>query len=358
MKTLSATVQKALAAIGFKQLTDIQAAVLEPALAGRDFIARAPTGTGKTAAFVIPLVERMLKDPGLRAIVMEPSRELVIQAANESRKIAPAGMLVVAAYGGTPPQRQRELIAKGARIVVGTPGRLHELLNEGSLKPGLFHALVLDEADRLFQKEFSASVRHIASRLPKERQTMMFCVQMPAETLGHASGLLKDGFVQIKTGKTAAQTISHYYVVAENKASAVSKMLGKTPGKSIAFCSSAEAAGRLKSWLTRWGTRSILLHSELDSQKRHDAIRKFAAGDAQLLIATDLAARGLHFEGVKRIYSVDLPGKPEFYLHRAGRTGRMGHSGECVSIVTQGELKELKKILGQTGLEPTEMHVG
>ncbi|MBI3587993.1 DEAD/DEAH box helicase [Candidatus Micrarchaeota archaeon] len=339
--------------LGFRHLTQIQADTFRPAMEGRDFIARSPTGTGKTAAFLIPLVERMGKDPTLKAVIIEPSRELAIQAANEGRKLAGASSVrIVAAYGGTPPKRQAELIKDGYQIVIGTPGRLHELLQKGVLKPSLFSILILDEADRLFADEFRKEVLHIASRIAKTRQTMLFSVQMPAEVLEMAAKLLKADFKKIKLGTAAAQTVRHYIVISDEAPRALAKLIGKNPVKSLVFANSAEEADELRKSFRFFGLPyPIVLHSGLDSQARHSAVRRFVQGCSEsVLISTDLGARGMHFPDVKTVYSIGLPNTPSFYLHRSGRTGRMGKTGECVSIIPQTELKKMNAILSHCGI--------
>src|SRR3989338_3218573 len=170
MDELSPVLSAALVRLGYAQLTDIQLAAIPVAMEGKDFYATSPTGTGKTAAFLVPIIERILKageSGGIRALILEPTRELAIQAANECRKLsAGMGIVTVAAYGGTDPARQDGMVEKGAQIVIGTPGRLGEMVSEGKLKPGQFSILVLDEADRLFGGQFAKQVLHISSRLP------------------------------------------------------------------------------------------------------------------------------------------------------------------------------------------------
>jgi ATP-dependent RNA helicase DeaD len=346
-------------AAGYTTLTPIQLESIKLGLAGEDLIARAPTGTGKTAAFLIPILNRALMDRQLLAVVVEPSRELAIQAANECRKLSGAlPVRAVAAYGGTPATRQSELIKAGAQVIIGTPGRLRELVQSGVLKPSLVKILVLDEADRLMGEQFIKDVTHMASRIGKDRQTMLFCVQMPAYTLEHAKKFLKPVFAQVKVGVVSTATVKHSYIITKDKTRVLAKLLSsKNKVKSVVFCSTATAARGLVKDLRYHGVRPILLHSQLDSSERNDAVRRFAQEeDHGVLIATDLAARGMHFEGVKRVYSFDLPAQPDFYLHRAGRTGRMGHSGECISLVEENETGKLKQILSAFGITATQQN--
>lgn len=343
MKQLSESTLRLATQAGYGKLTEIQERCVQPILNGSDVLARAPTGTGKTAAFLIPLIDRLLAKEISSVIVVEPSRELVIQAANECRKIVDGTELrVVAAYGGTPPARQEELIKQGAQIVVGTPGRLRELMQKGALKPA--GVLVLDEADRLFNKQFAADATHIASRM--SGQKLLFCVSMPAETMPQAIALLKKGFVSIKAGKEGG-SVKHFFLVAANKPHALAKQLLKNAGKSIVFCSTSERAQRLSKELRFHGVNAITLHSERDSTQRNSAVKRFK-GEENVLVATDLAARGLHFEKVERVYSFEPPLSAQAYMHRAGRTGRMGENGECVTLCTAAEVKKLSHLTGVT----------
>jgi len=355
MERMDARLQVSLKAMGFTQLTEVQKESFAPALAGKNLLVRAPTGTGKTAAFLVPIIQRMFNDLTLKALVIEPSRELAVQAANECRKIVGTnGILVVAAYGGTSPARQDELVAMGARIIIGTPGRIKEMLSKGVLKPSLYAVLVLDEADRLFQGEFSAATSHIASRLPKKRQTMLFCVQMPTTDLSHATKLFGE-LEPIKVGKVAQERVTHFFVVAVNKNRALAKLVKANPVKTIVFCASSLDVEQVRKELRYNLVNSLALHSELDSKKRHSAVRRFAQGGTLVLVASDLAARGMHFALVKRVYSVGVPAKKEFYLHRAGRTGRIGESGMCISVVTKDDLKQLRIAYENLGVQAKEM---
>ncbi len=356
MDKLDPRLKAAMTGAGYLDPTPIQRESWEKILAGGDLLARAPTGTGKTAAFLVPIIQKAVGDPEFVAVVIEPSRELAIQAANECRKLAGStGVRAVAAYGGTPSARQEELIRNGAQVVIGTPGRLKGLVQSGTLKPGRVKLLVLDEADRLTGEQFIKDVTHLASRVGGGRQTLLFCVQMPADSLSIADKFLKPAYAQVKVGTVSGDTVTHYYVVSSEKIRALSKMISGHKSKSIVFCSTAQTAREVVKGLRFHGIRPILLHSQLDSSLRNDAVRRFAQGLAPVLVATDLAARGMHFAGVSRVYSYDFPAKPDFYLHRAGRTGRMGCRGECVSLLHEGELGRLKQVLSAFGVTATEI---
>ncbi|MEK6923776.1 MAG: DEAD/DEAH box helicase [Candidatus Micrarchaeota archaeon] len=340
---------------GYATPTEIQAKTLAPILAGGDVVARAPTGTGKTAAFAIPVLERILRKEISRAIVIEPSRELTIQAANETRKIAgSAAVRVVAAYGGTPPERQAELIKQGAQLVIGTPGRLRELLQSGVLKPGGVNCLVLDEADRLLGEQFSDDVCHIASRLPPQRQTLLFAVHMPQMLLAQwQEKLLRKEFAQINAKQGG--DITHYYAVTGNKTKTLAEQLRIHPCKSLVFSTTTEGADQLAKELRFHGVYPLLLHSNRDSDERNSAVKRFKQTDGSVLVATDIAARGMHFPNVARVYSLEPTATPEGYLHRAGRTGRMEEKGECITLCTAGEVKKLVQTAKAVGIAVIEL---
>ena len=299
----------------------------------------------------MPIIQAILTKPSTRAVIIEPTRELVIQAANECRKICEGmGILTVAVYGGTPPGKQNELIRKGAQIVIGNPTRLHEVLQKAVLKPSDYSILVLDEADRLLCEQFVDETLHIASRFSSRKQTMLFSVQMPNAAYEKAKTLMRPGFAEIKVGKVAATTITHFYTVTENKTQALASMLTKNPVKSMVFCATNEEVEELANTLNKFKIQVIQLNSQIKPARRHSAMRRFISGEEQILICTDVAARGIHFPDVEKIYSIGLPSAPEFYIHRAGRTGRMNEVGECISIITADEEKKLSHIYHSCGV--------
>jgi ATP-dependent RNA helicase DeaD len=260
------------------------------------------------------------------------------------------GILTVAVYGGTPPGKQDQLLRKGAQIVIGNPTRLHEALQKGVLKPSDYSILVLDEADRLLCQQFADETIHIASRFSARKQTMMFSVQMPSEAYVKAKTLMRPGFGEIKVGKVSATTITHFYSITEDKTQALASLLQANPQKSMVFCATNEEVEELANTLNKFKIQVIQLNSSIKPARRHSAMRRFISGEAQILICTDVAARGIHFPGVEKIYSVGLPSAPEFYIHRAGRTGRMNEVGECISIITADEEKMLKHIYHSCGV--------
>ncbi len=355
MQELPQTLQSNLHALGYRTLTEIQETCLQVIPTGTDVLARSPTGTGKTAAFLLPLLARMLVQPGTKALVLEPSRELVIQCANECRKLcAGTSIRVVAAYGGTDSARQEHLIAAGAQVIVGTTGRVSEFLQKGILKPSEYAILVLDEADRLLSTQFEKETTHIASRMSKERQTLLFCVQMPSNVLEKASNILKKEYATIKAGIVAGHSVKHDFITTHEKTRVLASLLRRYNVKSLVFCNTADEVKKLKKDLAYHGVHAQALHSSLRSDERQKITHSFSVAHTGVLIATDLASRGVHVPGIRRVYSFDVPEKPEWYIHRAGRTGRMGEKGECTSIILPSEIKKLKNVLSACGIEAKE----
>lgn len=352
---LDARLKEALEKAGYATLTEIQEKAIPIALSGKDLVARSSTGTGKTAAFLVPILNRALSSPKFKALVLEPSRELAIQAANEGRKISQGtGISIVAAYGGTPIEKQAELVNKGAQVVIGTLGRARELWEKQGLPLKDFSVVVLDEADRLLAQQFAEKTVFLVRRIPRERQTMLFSVQMPADALKTAETLLKEDFVQVKAGTVSGVTIEHEYAVVEKKTAKLAKLLPQT-GKSIVFCATTQDAAKLRGELDALKIYSYLITSDSRAQQRNNALKSFKKNGNLVLIATDLAARGIHVQEVDTIFSFGLPSTPEFYIHRAGRTGRMGRKGKSIALVSKEELKQLKEIYSSLGIVAHEM---
>ncbi len=351
MNRLSPTTRIALEKMGFTKLTEVQEKSVPLARAGKDFWARSPTGTGKTAAFLIPLIERAAANPAYKAIVLEPSRELAIQVANEARKVAfGTNVRVVAAYGGSSHEKLEELVRQGAQIISGTPERVAELLEKGALKGEDVKALVLDEADRLFSQQLEGNVKLVANLAPK-RQTMLFSVHAPSSLVQKARAVLKTDFEDAKAGGVLESKIEHLYSVAKNPMHRLAIFLQKEPSlRSMVFCATIENAREIEAHLKALKIFPILLHSKMPAESRNSAVRRFRQEKRGVLVATDLAARGMHFEGISRVYSMGVPPTTEFYLHRAGRTGRMGASGKCISIVSAEEENALKKLYAANGI--------
>ncbi len=355
METLSPEIKRALEELGFKQLTEIQTKAIALGRENKNFWARSPTGTGKTAAFLVPLIERAAKNPKYKALILEPSRELAIQVANDSRKIsAHTSVRTLAAYGGTNPEAQEKIAASGAQIIVATPERASSLLKR-TIPPEQIQALVLDEADRLLTFQFKKELYFIASILPKTRQTILLSVHAPAKQVEYAKIVLnvKD-FEQAKAGALPEAKIEHEYEVAKNKFARFAQLCAENPKKAIAFFATVEDLQTAVRELGNHKIHAIPLHSQLKAEVRNNAVKKFREQPHALLLTTDLAARGMHFPEITQIYSVGVAPTPEFYPHRAGRTGRMRSQGTITSIISQDEEKKFKQICAAIGITPAK----
>ncbi len=345
MDSLAGHSRAALEKLGFTKLTEVQEKSIEKAREGKDFWARSP-------AFMIPIIENAAKDPHYKAIVLEPSRELVIQAANEARKLAyGTAVRVVAVYGGTPPEKQEQLVKDGSQIVVGTAERVAEILERQVLEAVQVRALVLDEADRLLTHQFERFVRLIAAKVSK-RQAMLFSVHASDTLLQKARFVLKADFEIVKAGNVAQSRISHYYSIAKHGLGLkLAQLLEKEPAseRAIVFCATIEDVEETAGMLRQNKIFPIVLHSKVLARARNAAVRRFRQ-EGGVLVTTDLAARGMHFDAIVRVYSLGVPPTPEFYMHRAGRTGRMGASGKCISIVPAEDEKKLKDLFAANGI--------
>ncbi len=354
MERLTANVRLALEKMGFKKLTEIQDKTLGLARAKRDFWATSPTGTGKTAAFLVPLIENAAANPRYKALVLEPSRELVIQVANDSRKIAQnTAVRTLAAYGGTNTEIQHEL-GKTTQIIIATPERALELL-EKTINPNEIQTLVLDEADRLFSVQFKRHLDLIA-KLVSRRHTMLFSVHAPKTLEEKARHVLSvKEFAHAKTAALPETQILHEFVVAKNKANALANLLAGLPGKTIAFFGTVDELQQTAQELSQNKIHALSLNSKRSAHARNNAVKNFRQQPSALLLTTDLAARGMHFPEVNQIFALGVPPQPEFYLHRAGRTGRMGARGKITTILSHDEEKPFLQLCAALGITPKKI---
>jgi len=348
--SLSEPVMRAIIEAGFEAPTPIQELSIPILMKGQDLIGQAQTGTGKTAAFAIPLAE--LLDAGRnypQAIVLLPTRELCIQVAQETHSLSKYQRLrVVPVYGGQPIDRQFRALAMGAQIVVGTPGRVLDHLRRGTLKLNQVRMVVLDEADEMLNMGFLEDVEEILKEAPKERQTALFSATMPPRIVALARDYLKDPQrVTIESKRrTVAQVAQTYYEVAPSqKVEALSRILDmETPGSTILFCRTRREVDELGEALQTRGYEAETLHGEMNQAARDRVMSRFRAGQADLLIATDVAARGLDIDQVTHVINYDIPWDVESYIHRIGRTGRAGRSGEAITLISPRERRQLKLI--------------
>ena len=334
---VSSHVVDALAARSIHEPFAIQASVLPDALAGLDVLAKSPTGSGKTLAFGIPLVERTSpadRRPG--GLVLVPTRELAQQVTDDLVAIAPKGLSVVAVYGGVPVSGQAKR-ARSAHILVATPGRLQDLLDRGLVDLGTIRILVLDEADRMLDMGFKPQVDRIVRRLSRNRQTMFFSATLDGEVRELARRYTSNPAsfeAGLPTERESAE-ITHSFVPVshDTKLETLVEHLRAASGRTLVFVRTKRGADQLVRKLARHEIDAAAMHGDLSQARRERALRRFERGEARVLVATDVAARGLDIEHVAQVINYDPPAEHKEYVHRTGRTGRAGNSGTAVTFV-------------------------
>ncbi|HZG73460.1 MAG TPA: DEAD/DEAH box helicase [Chondromyces sp.] len=351
---------------GFEEPTAIQEKALPVILEGRDLIAESPTGTGKTLAYLLPLLERIdSSKKNVQAVILASSRELVMQIAEEIRVWGGEGGITAASFiGGANVKRQLEKLKKQPQVVAGTPGRIQELIKMKKLKMHEVKFIVLDEGDQLLVPENMKDVEAIVKSTMKDRQLALFSATLPAETERLAKELMKDPVVT-KVGKEEIKSanVDHIYFVAErrDKIKVLERIMrGMEPERALAFISDIGNVEVFAAKLDFNGFQAGLLHSELKKLDRVNALKKFRSGEYPLLLATDVAARGLDIKGLTHVIHFDLAEDATQYTHRAGRTGRAGAEGTVISIVTEREERKLKQLAKQLdiSLEKKDFYKG
>jgi ATP-dependent RNA helicase RhlE len=352
---ISAYLQERLTAAQFTTPTPVQAAAIPPALEGKDVLGTAQTGTGKTLAFLIPVMERMLKTktPGVQALVLVPTRELALQVAEEYDKLRGSRLPAAAvAVGGLSEHQQLTAIRRGARLIVATPGRLEDFLDRRLVDFRGLTMLVLDEADRMMDMGFIPAVRRIISVLPKDRHTMCFSATMePA-----VSTLVKDYMrtpVRVALGASLKPSenvrVQGFEVGIGQKQDLLERLLSKESGRCLVFARTKRGTERLAKRLNREGFAAAMIHGDRSQSQRNSALSGFQQGRFQILVATDLASRGIHVQDIAHVINYDLPQVAEDFVHRVGRTGRAGEFGLSSTLVERtqrGELRQLERSLG------------
>lgn len=336
--------------------TPIQEKAIPAALSGRDLIACAQTGTGKTAAFALPILQQLGEhDPSrIRALVLTPTRELAIQNFDCFKKYGRYLTLRAACiYGGAKQAQQQAQLKKGCDILIATPGRLLDFIGQGLVSLEKVEIFVLDEADRMLDMGFIQDVRKIASFMEDRRQTLLFSATIPKEIEKLAGELLYNPVtVRVDPETKPADTVEQHliYVRREDKKNVLFFLL-KEPSveKAIVFVRTKHGADRLKKQLTREGIGCVVIHGDRTQGQRQNALEQFRSGQVDVLVATDVAARGLDIPDVSHVFNMDLPSEPENYIHRIGRTGRAGKKGISISLVCEEELELLRDIEKLTG---------
>ncbi|MBI5533753.1 MAG: DEAD/DEAH box helicase [Deltaproteobacteria bacterium] len=344
---LSNDVKQTLAEMGYTHPTPVQHAIYDPAIRGVDLVVQARTGTGKTAAFGIPLIDQIVKRSQLaaQALVLTPTRELALQVSRELTRIgAKRDVRTVAIYGGAPMQRQIDAIREGSQIVVGTPGRTLDHLKRGTLDPRTIRVLVLDESDEMLSMGFERELSAILEFLPKERQTLLFSATLPADIVRIAQTRLREPqFVTLSGDHVGALDVTHYvYFVREDKIGVFLRILEvENPESAVIFCNTKDETERVATALSRAGFEADWLNGDLPQSDREKVMASTREGRLRFLVATDVAARGIDISHLTHVINYDFPDTPEQYVHRTGRTGRMGRTGTAINLIMPQDIGAL-----------------
>ena len=341
--------------MGYIEPTPIQAQAIPVVLAGRDLIGSAQTGTGKTAAFALPIIQKLGTHGKLRCLILEPTRELALQVEEAFQKFSKfTDLRVTIVYGGVGYGKQLEDLRAGIDILAATPGRLLDHMEQGNVSLKDVDILVLDEVDRMLDMGFLPDVKRIVQKTPNTRQTLFFTATVPPEIASLASWALKDpARVEIGRQRSVAETIAHafYPVVASQKFELLQLLLDQTDFKSvIIFARTRMGSDRIADRLQRKGHTVGVLHSDRSQRERIEALEGFKSGKYEVLVATDIAARGLDIAGVSHVINYDVPENAEDYVHRIGRTGRAQASGDAFTLVTEEDVRDARSIERFTGM--------
>ncbi|NPA61025.1 MAG: DEAD/DEAH box helicase [Epsilonproteobacteria bacterium] len=338
--------------IGFKEPSPIQRDAIPTILSGKDMIGQAQTGTGKTAAFGLPIINMIEPKRGVDALVIVPTRELAMQVSDELYRFGKElGIKTATVYGGASYSRQIDRISQ-ANIIVATPGRLLDLLQSKRIEISP-RFVVLDEADEMLDMGFLDEIKEIFRYLPENRQTLMFSATMPKQIEELAVEILNEPetITITKRERTNQDITQKFYVVSERERDdALLRLIDyKNPSKCIIFCRMKREVDRLSSYMTSQGFKVASLHGDMEQKQREHTIRAFKSGMVDIFIATDVAARGLDVNDVSHVFNYHIPFDSESYVHRIGRTGRAGKKGEAITLVTPDELRTIKKIEKDVG---------
>jgi ATP-dependent RNA helicase RhlE len=360
---ISTYVKERLSSARFSTPTPVQAAAIPPALEGKDVLATAQTGTGKTLAFVVPIMEKLLKrgTPGIAALVLVPTRELAMQVVEQyhalrGKQLLPAALVV----GGLSESQQLSAIRKGAGVIVATPGRLEDLLDRKLIHFRDLQMLVLDEADRMLDMGFLPAIRRIAAVLPKERQTMCFSATMD----GSVAHLMKDytrNPVRLAFGSTLKPSenvrLQAFEVAVDGKPGTLHKLLIQEAGRCLVFSRTKRGAERIAKDLKREGIQAATIHGDRSQSQRTAALTGFQQGRYRVLVATDLASRGIHVQDIAHVINYDLPEVAENFIHRVGRTGRAGKHGIASTLFVRQQRSDLLQLENTLGIRMERMRV-
>ena len=344
---LDKRIVQAISEMGFEEPSPIQAETIPLVLEGNDVIGQAQTGTGKTAAFGIPIIQNIEVSKHVQALILTPTRELAIQVAEEIGNIGRVKRIrSLPVYGGQPIDRQIKALKSGIQIVIGTPGRLIDHINRGTIKLDHVKHLVLDEADEMLDMGFVDDIEEILKAIPAERQTMLFSATMPRPILSLTKKYMKaPKTVSVTKEELTVPLIEQIYYETSDKIEGLCRLLDtEIDGKLIIFCRTKKGVDDLSIALSSRGFMVEGLHGDLSQNQRDRVMKKFREGSVDVLIATDVAARGLDIENITHVINFDIPQDPESYVHRIGRTGRAGNTGVAMTFITPREFRQLKLI--------------
>ncbi|HIY81815.1 MAG TPA: DEAD/DEAH box helicase [Firmicutes bacterium] len=363
---LSEAIQRAVAEVGYTEPTPIQTQSIPLILEGKDVIGRSHTGTGKTAAFGLPAIEMIDPDlEGVQVLALCPTRELAMQAAAEVEKFAryKKGVKVVAVYGGASMEKQIFQLKKGANFVIGTPGRIMDHLRRRTLRLGSLRMVILDEADEMLNMGFREDIETILAQAPEERQTVLFSATMPQPILDITREYQKDP-VMVAIGSERSRTaenIEQFYFDCPmgRKMDVLNLLLAKyDPKLSVVFCNTKKMVDELSEYLTNAGYQAVGIHGDMRQSARTQVMASFKSHRTRILIATDVAARGIDVENVDAVFNFDIPQDIEFYVHRIGRTARAGKEGKAYTLISgRRQFYQLRDIMASTGAKIVQAEI-
>ena len=354
---------RGVADLGFKETRPVQSAVIPYALKGDDVVACAETGTGKTAAFVIPILQLLMSEAAAgpitqrtHALILAPTRELAVQIEDAIQGLLYHTTLTSAAvYGGVPMEPQERALRAGVHIIVATPGRLMDHMRSSVPDFSQLEVLVLDEADRMMDMGFWPDVRRIVEALPREkRQTLLFSATLPDEVIKLAAEFLREPkYIEIGRAGGPARTITHTVEAVESKEKPqwLARFLKTAEGPTLVFVRTKHGADRLARQLSALGVRAAALHGDRSQEQRMQAVEGFRSGRHKVLVATDIAARGLDIDGITHVVNYEVPSTPEAYVHRVGRTGRSLTAGTALTLVSPEEQRALRALEKSVGVQ-------
>ncbi len=352
---LSPEICRAIEDMGFEEATPIQSQSISKIMQGKDIIGQSQTGTGKTAAFGIPCLEKIdSENKKLQALILCPTRELAIQVSEEFKKLVKykENIRIIPIYGGQPIERQIFALKKGAQVIIGTPGRVMDHMRRRTLKMETVKMVVLDEADEMLDMGFREDIEQILTKVTSEHQTVLFSATMPKEILDLTKKFQKEpSLIKVTRKELTIPSIEQVYfeVKEKNKLDAISRLVDLyDPGLSIIFCNTKKRVDELVEQLQARGYFAEGLHGDLKQPQRDRVMQKFRSRNIEILVATDVAARGIDVDDIDIVFNYDLPQDEEYYVHRVGRTGRAGKTGKAFTFVVGKELYKLKDIMKYT----------